>query len=95
MSILFWLSCLFVVLAMFFCFARMVIGPDLSDRVVAIDLLTNILIAFVILFSLYKHETIYVDFVIIVGLVMFLSISMYAHYLEKKSGIVSENSQGK
>lgn len=95
MSILFWLSCFFVILAMLFCFVRMIKGPDLSDRVVAIDLLTNILIAFVILFSLYKHEAVYVDFVIVVGLVMFLSISMYARYLEKQSGQTPANSQGK
>ncbi|KTD32130.1 cation:proton antiporter [Legionella israelensis] len=84
MSILFGLSCVFIIFSMIFCFIRLFIGPDLSDRVIAMDLLTNILIASVILFSLVVQETVYIDFIILVGLVMFLSISMYAYYLEKQ-----------
>lgn len=82
MSILFWLSCLFILLSFLCCFVRMILGPSLPDRVVAIDLLTNLLMAAIALFSLYKNQLIYLDIVVALALVMFLSNTMYARYLE-------------
>ncbi len=87
MSALFWIACLLIFLALVLCFIRMLMGPDLPNRVIALDLLTNILMASIILFSLYQHEAIYIDVVIVVALIMFLSITMYAYYLQKQVDI--------
>lgn len=84
MSILFWLSCLFILLSFLCCFVRMILGPSLPDRVVALDLLTNLLMAAIALFSLYKNQPIYLDIVVALALVMFLSSTMYARYLERE-----------
>nr|WP_302473944.1 monovalent cation/H+ antiporter complex subunit F [Legionella sp. PL877] len=81
---MFYLSCLLITLAGMLCFTRMVLGPGLADRVVAIDLLTNILMAAIALFSIYTQQAIYLDIVVALALVMFLSSTLYAHYMDKQ-----------
>ncbi|WP_165475075.1 monovalent cation/H+ antiporter complex subunit F [Legionella yabuuchiae] len=84
MSILFWLACLLIILATILCFTRLVLGPSIPDRVVALDLVTNVLMASIALFSVYRNQAIYLDIVVALALVMFLSSTMYAYYLENQ-----------
>lgn len=83
MSILFFLSCLFIFSSYILCFYRILLGPQLPDRVVGLDLLTNLLMASLILFGFYKGDAVYVDIVVALALVMFLNSTMYARYLSK------------
>lgn len=83
MSLLFWLSAFAIALAYVFCLVRMALGPSLADRIVALDLLANLLMASIALFSIYKKQAIFLDIVVALALVMFLSSTMYARYLEK------------
>jgi len=90
MSLVFWLSCCFILAAGILCFIRMVLGPDLADRVVALDLLTTILMSAIALFSIYTHFAMYLDIVLVLALILFLSSSMYARYLHYRSQFQEE-----
>ncbi|GGI90359.1 monovalent cation/H+ antiporter complex subunit F [Legionella impletisoli] len=91
MSILFWLACLLIILAAIFCFTRLVLGPGIPDRVVALDLVANVIMASIALYSVYTHQAIYLDIVVALALVMFLSSTMYAYYLERKRNVGKED----
>ncbi|MCC5792657.1 MAG: cation:proton antiporter [Legionellaceae bacterium] len=84
MSMVLILAFILLILAGVCCFVRMILGPSLPDSVVALDLLTNILMAAVGLFSIYVKNAIYLDIVVALALIMFLGSTFFARYLEKK-----------
>ena len=62
---------------------RLVKGPTVVDRVIALDLLTLIAIALIVLIALITSRFIYVDVALVYGLLSFLSVLAVARYLEK------------
>jgi multicomponent Na+:H+ antiporter subunit F len=62
---------------------RLVIGPDIVDRVVAVDLLTIIAIAVIALLAHIANRYIYLDVALVYGLLSFLGVLAVARYLEK------------
>lgn len=65
-------------IAMLFCFIRLIKGPSLSDRVVALDLLASLLISTIVIFSILTHESVYIDVVIALALIIFLGTVAFA-----------------
>jgi multicomponent Na+:H+ antiporter subunit F len=64
---------------------RMVRGPHLADRVVAVDLMAIQMVGFITLYSIAKGETLFLDVAIAVGLVAFLNTVAFGRYLERIS----------
>lgn len=62
---------------------RIVRGPSLADRVVALDLLGAICIAVVAAFALAVDEPVFVDVALAVALIGFLGTVAFARYLER------------
>ena len=62
---------------------RLVIGPDIVDRVVAVDLLSIIAIAVIALLAHIANRYIYLDVALVYGLLSFLGVLAVARYLEK------------
>ena len=62
---------------------RLVKGPTVVDRVIALDLLTLIAIALITMIALVTSRFIYVDVALVYGLLSFLSVLALARYLEK------------
>lgn len=62
---------------------RIVRGPSLADRVVALDLLGAICIAVVAAFALAVGEPVFVDVALAVALIGFLGTVAFARYLER------------
>ncbi len=62
---------------------RLVKGPTVVDRVIALDLLTLIAIALITMIALVTSRFIYVDVALVYGLLSFLSVLAVARYLEK------------
>jgi len=62
---------------------RLVRGPTVVDRVIALDLLTLITIALIVMIALVTSRFIYVDVALVYGLLSFLSVLAVARYLEK------------
>ena len=62
---------------------RLVRGPTLADRVVALDLVTMIIVVLLTLFAMAVDNGAYLDAAIALGLVAFLATVAFARYLER------------
>jgi multicomponent Na+:H+ antiporter subunit F len=60
---------------------RLILGPTLPDRVIALDLLIGIVIGLIAVFSLNTGQFAYLDIAIALGLVGFLSTIAFARYV--------------
>jgi multicomponent Na+:H+ antiporter subunit F len=77
------LAFVLIFFSMVFGIIRLVIGPEIVDRVVAIDLLTIIAIAVIALLAHIANRFIYLDVALVYGLLSFLGVLAVARYLEK------------
>lgn len=65
-------------------FVRFLIGPSLSDRVVALDLLITIGIGIIAVYSIVSDQPTFLDIAMILALIAFLSTVAFSYYLEKR-----------
>ena len=65
---------------------RLLRGPSLPDRAVALDLLAVIAIAIVAAFAVAVEQPVYIDLILAVGLIAFLGTVAFASYVERTSG---------
>lgn len=63
---------------------RLVRGPSLPDRVVALDLLGVIAIALLAAFAVAVGQPVYVDLILALGLLAFLGTVAFATYIERR-----------
>lgn len=61
---------------------RLVRGPSLPDRVVALDLLAAIMVGIVSMDAIRAEQGVYIDVAIVIGLITFLGTAAFARYLE-------------
>jgi multicomponent Na+:H+ antiporter subunit F len=78
-------------LAMAFALIRLVRGPTLADRVVALDLFTTLAVGFLALLALATGHWLYLDIALALGLVAFLSTIGFATLLERGEGAPEED----
>lgn len=69
--------------ALLLAFVRLVRGPTLADRVVALDLVTMIIVVILTLFGMAMDDSAYLDAAIALGLVAFLATVAFARYIER------------
>lgn len=65
---------------------RLVKGPDLPDRVVALDLMAILVIAFIAVYAIATDQPVLLDIASIIALLSFLGAVAFAYYLEKRVG---------
>jgi len=70
-------------LAMVPAMIRLARGPDLTDRVVALDLLTMIGVAISALYGTIHDAPVFFDVAILMALITFVGTIAFAHYLER------------
>ncbi len=76
------LACLVLLsLALLLSLARIVIGPTLSDRVLALDLLTVVAMGFIGAIAVRTGLTLYLDIAIALALLGFLATVALARYI--------------
>ena len=63
---------------------RIVRGPTLADRAVALDLLTILAVAFVAAIAVGTEQSVLLDIAFVVALVSFLGTVAFARYLERR-----------
>lgn len=71
-------------MAMVLTFVRLVRGPRLADRVVALDLLTVMGIGMGAVYSIGVRQPVYLDVAIVLALVSFLATVAFAHYVGRR-----------
>ncbi len=70
-------------LALLLALMRLVRGPSLPDRVVALDLIAMIVVGMIAVLMLQTREPLLLDSAIVLALIAFLSTVAFARYLER------------
>ncbi len=83
------ISFVLVILGVFAAFIRLAKGPTLSDRVVALDMMTVLIVSFCGLSALKYNNSAFIDVAIVLALVGFLATVALARFIERKN--FSEN----
>lgn len=73
-----------IIIAFILTFLRLLRGPSLPDRVVALDLMASLVMGIILTFSIMSGYVVYVDIVMVISLVMFLGTVAIAFYLKKQ-----------
>ena len=66
-----------------FCFLRMLKGPTAADRAVALDTVTTVTIAFLVVLGYVFDRYIYLDVSLVYAVLMFVGSVAIARFLEK------------
>lgn len=74
-----------LVIAFLLAFVRLLKGPGIYDRIVAMDLVASITAGFVLLFSLVVDNAVYIDIVITLSLISFIGSIAISTYLKQKN----------
>ncbi len=80
------LTVLFVVVALLAAAYRLIVGPTLSDRVVALDMISMLLVVFLVVFKMISGVNAYIYVAIGLALISFLATVAFAHYIERTEG---------
>ncbi|MEW6181164.1 MAG: monovalent cation/H+ antiporter complex subunit F [Chloroflexota bacterium] len=65
-------------------FIRLVRGPSLPDRVVAIDLVVALAIGIIASYAILFDQPVFLDVAIIIALISFLGTIAFAYYIERR-----------
>ena len=71
--------------ALVLAFVRLVIGPSLPDRVVALDLIAIINVGFIAVYAIDTDQSVLLDAAIVMGLITFLGTTAFALYIERRT----------
>lgn len=72
-------------IALFMALARLVIGPSLPDRVVALDLLAALSVGIIGAYAIATNQRVFLDVAIVLALVTFLGTIAFAQYVERRA----------
>lgn len=64
---------------------RLIRGPTLADRILALDLMTTLLVAYIASIAIRTDFDLYIDIAVSIGLMGFLSTVAFARYLLKQA----------
>jgi len=65
---------------------RILRGPSLPDRVVALDLTATLIIAISAVYSIASGQPSYLDAAVVLALITFLGTVAFAYYLHQRGG---------
>jgi len=77
-------SFIMVMVAVALGFIRLIKGPSLAYRVVALDLMTVLIVAFCGLYALLSGVQAFLDVAIVLALIGFLATVAFARFIERK-----------
>ena len=74
-------ACAFVSLAIAICAYRVITGPDMSDRILALDTLCINAIALILLLGIQYRSTLYFEGAVLIAMLGFVGTSALAKFL--------------
>lgn len=77
------LTMLCLILALLAAVWRLVIGPTLADRVVALDLISVLLVVFLVIFRMVSGVNAYIYVAIGLALIAFLATVAFANHIDR------------
>lgn len=78
------LSSLLLGLGLFLTLIRLIKGPRLESRVVALDLMTAIGMGMIAVYAVMTEQLIFLDIAVVLALLTFLGTIAFAFYLEQQ-----------
>jgi multisubunit Na+/H+ antiporter MnhF subunit len=69
--------------AIVLCVMRLMRGPSVADRAMALDQISVQAVGIVTLYSIRVNDAIYLDAALVVALIGFLSVLAFARYIER------------
>jgi len=82
MSYIFYITIVLLSLGMIFSVIRFIKGPTAGDRTLALDTMTTLMVAGLVLLSAVFDRFIYADVALIYGVLGFIGVIVIARYLE-------------
>jgi multicomponent Na+:H+ antiporter subunit F len=76
---------LMLTIAMALAFARLVRGPTLPDRVIALDLFAILSTGFLTIYAIDSEQRVFLDVAIVLALIAFLGTVAFALYMERRA----------
>lgn len=86
------ISSFFLFLGAFFSLIRLVKGPSLANRVVALDYLTMLSVSGMILMAIYFDHVDYLDIALVLALLSFIAVVAFARFIDFK--VTTGNTEG-
>ena len=80
---MFYILIFLLLIAIFMTLYRFLIGPSLSDRIVAYDVLSILSISLLVIIALTFKSSLYLDIALVFGLISFLGTTIFGRYIEK------------
>ena len=74
-----------LIMSLFLAMFRLIRGPSLPDRVVALDLIAITAVGLIGVYAVSTDQPIYIDEAMVLALIAFLGTSAFAHFIEKGS----------
>lgn len=71
-------------ISVFLMLIRLIMGPTLEDRVVALDLITTSAICLIAVYAVLSRQILFLDVAIIIGLIAFIGTAGFAFYLNSR-----------
>lgn len=69
-------------------FIRIVIGPTLPDRIIALDVVGVLLISAIAIISILTQTLVFFDVILVLGILAFISTIAFSKFLER--GVIIE-----
>ncbi len=63
---------------------RLLIGPTLPDRIIVLDLVASLVMGLVLVFAAKSGKTVYLNAVVVIALLSFMSNIAFAKYLRRQ-----------
>ncbi len=71
-------------LSAFLVFIRFIAGPNITDRVIALDLLITIGLAITSVYAIVSDQSSFLDIAMVFALIAFLGTVAFSYYIEKR-----------
>ncbi|MCK5156272.1 MAG: hypothetical protein KAQ69_07585 [Spirochaetales bacterium] len=82
-DIIFNIAAVITFIAFVITFFRILAGPELGDRVVALDAMTIMVLSIIAFLAHFLGRIIYLDVALVYGLISFLGVVAVARYMER------------
>ena len=84
-TVLLWIILPLLVLGIIFAFIRLLKGPGLPSRVIALDMMSVLGIGIIVIYAVVADQPVFVDVAGVLALVSFLGTVAFAAYVERRS----------
>ncbi|WP_106765842.1 Na(+)/H(+) antiporter subunit F1 [Paenibacillus faecalis] len=80
-------------LALFGCLYRLIKGPSMNDRIMALDTIGIILLSMIAVLSMLFRTEAYFDIILLIGILTFIGSTALARYIERGDVIERSNDE--